>query len=351
MWARLSGTSLVAVFAVMAANLSPAGAESVKIALLLPCPTCADRFEQKDRPLFLREIAALDPSAVVMVSDADGDPRKQLAQAEAALTQGATVLVVIPRESRATAAIVEAAHREHASVIAYDGMILGALPEAYVSFDNDKVGALQAQYAVDHSPPGASIAVINGDQTCDPCRAFKRGAHAVLDPLVAAGKIKIPYETDTKDWLASNAQRETEQALTLTGDHLDAIVAANDTLAQGVIAALAERDLAGKVLVTGQDASDAAVRHILEGTQTMTVYKPLALEAAAAARGALKLARHEDIGSVFPGRVSNDRGEIPSLLLAPIAVDRANLAATIIHDGYTRKEDVCKGPAEAHCDF
>jgi D-xylose transport system substrate-binding protein len=91
--------------------------------------------------------------------------------------------------------------------------------------------------------------------------------------------------------------------------------------------------------------------HILEGAQTMTVYKPLALEAAAAAKGALDLARGDDITSVFPDKVRNDRGEVPSLLLTPVVVDRSNIAATVIRDGYTRRENVCKGAAEAHCDF
>ncbi len=342
---------LLAMISVATISRPCSAGEPIKIALLLPCTLCADRFEQKDRPLFEQAVKELDPSAIVIVTNAEGEPSKQLAQAEAALAQGANVLIEIPIESRAAAAVVEAAHREKVPVVAYDGIVVGALPDAYVSFDNEKVGALQAQYAVDHSPVGASIAIINGDQYCDPCRAFKRGTHAVVDPLAAAGKIKVPYETDTKDWLAANAQRETEQALTVTNDRIDAVVAANDTLAQGVIAALTERGLAGKVVVTGQDASDAAIAHILEGAQTMTVYKPLALEAAAAAKAALKLARREDLGSSFAERVRNDIGEVPSILLTPIAVDRSNIAATVIRDGFTRREDVCKGLAAAHCNF
>jgi D-xylose transport system substrate-binding protein len=350
MWNRLTGLLMVTMSVVMTSSHCLAQ-EGAKIALLLPCSLCADRFEQKDRPLFIRAVATLDPSATVMVSNAEGEPSKQLAQAEAALASGVDVLVLIPTQDVATAAIVEAAHREKVPVIAYDGMVMGALPDAYVSFDNEKVGALQAQYAVDHTPAGAAIAVLNGDQSCDPCTAFKRGVHAVLDPLVAAGKITVSYETDVKDWLAANAQRATEQALTATNDRLDAIIAANDTLAQGVIAALIGRNLEGKILVTGQDATDAAVRHILEGTQTMTIYKSLALEATGAAKAALKLAHHEDVSSIFSARVRNDRGDVPSLILVPLVVDRSNIAATVIKDGYTQKEDVCKGLAASRCDF
>jgi D-xylose transport system substrate-binding protein len=330
---------------------APAAAQRIRIAFLLPCPKCADRFEQKDRPYFLAAVAALDPSIDVIVTDAEGDTGRQLAQAEAALAQGAKVIVVIPIEDTAAAPIVELAHRERVPVLAYDGMVRGALPDGYVSFDNQKVGELQARYAVDHIATGGRVALINGDQVCEPCRAFKRGAHIVLDPLVAAGRIRLVYEADTKNWLASNAQREVEQALTATNDQIDAIVAANDTLAQGAIAALGGRRLAGKVIVTGQDASDAAIRHILAGEQTMTVFKNLREEAAAAARGAVLLARGGDIGSVFPASVANDRGEIPSLLLTPVAVDKANIAETVIKAGYTRKQDVCQGALAEKCDF
>jgi D-xylose transport system substrate-binding protein len=330
---------------------APANADGIKLALLLPCPKCADRFEQKDRPYFVDAVAGIDPSVQVIVSDAEGDTGRQLAQAEAALAQGVKVLVVIPIEDTAAAPIVDMAHREKVPVLAYDGMIRGALPDAYVSFDNQRVGELQARYVVDHVAQGGRVALINGDQVCEPCKAFKRGAHDVLDPLVATGRIKLVYEADTKNWLAANAQREVEQALTATNDEIDAIVAANDTLAQGAIAALRGRRLAGKVIVTGQDASDAAIRHILAGEQTMTVYKALRLQAAAAAKAAVLLAKGGDIALLFPVRVANDKGEVPSLLLTPVAVDRSNIAETVIKDGYTRREDVCQGAVAENCDF
>ena len=323
------------LFANLAAQAGDA--KTITIGFLLPCTKCADRFEQKDRSFFIDSVAKIDPSIKVIVTNAEGDTARQLAQGEAALARGDSVLVVIPIEERPAAAIVDMAHRQHTPVLAYDGMIKGALPDAYISFDNRrKFGELQAQYAVDHIPPGGSIALINGDQTCDPCRAFKRGAHAVLDPLAAAGKIKLVYEADAKDWLASNAQREVEQALTATDDRIDAIVAANDTLAQGVIAALKARKLNGMVVVTGQDASNAAIEHILLGDQTMTVYKDLRAQAAAAAKGAVALAKGEDIASLFPRLVANDKGEIAELLLAPVVVERSDVAETVIRSSLER---------------
>jgi D-xylose transport system substrate-binding protein len=317
----------------------------------MPCTKCADRWETKDRPFFIEAVKKLDPSIEVLAVNAEGDPGRQLQQGEAALTQGVKVIVVNTIQEGTAAPIVRAAQKEGVKVIAYDGLIKGVIPDGYVSFNNEQVGELQAQYLVDHLPAGAKIAIINGDQVCDACRAFKTGAHKVLDPLAAAGKIKIVYEADTKDWLAENAQREVEQALTANNDQIDGIVAANDTLAQGAIAALKGRQLIGKVLVTGQDASDAAVSHILRGEQAMTVYKALQQQAQAAAEGAVALAKGQPVDQIFNTKVSTDAGDVPSLLLKPTVVDISSIGDTVIKDGFTKKEDVCKDvPADA-CNF
>jgi len=326
-------------------------ADPIKIAFLMPCTKCADRWETKDRPFFIDYVKQIDPSIEVLAVNAEGDGNRQISQGEAALTQGVKVIVVNTIQEGTAAPIVRAAQKEGVKVIAYDGLIKGVVPEGYVSFDNQQVGVLQAQYLVDHLPEGARIAIINGDQVCDACRAFKIGAHKVLDPLVAAGKINVVYESDTKDWLAANAQRSVEQALTANNDQIDGIVAANDTLAQGAIAALKARQLNGKVLVTGQDASDAAISHILEGDQAMTVYKALQAQAKAAAEGAVALAKGEDASAIFNQKVTTDAGEVPSLLLKPTVVDKSNVGDTVIKDGFTKKEAVCKGAAAAACTF
>ena len=182
-------------------------------------------------------------------------------------------------------------------------------------------------------------------------QGFKVGAHKVLDPLAEAGKIEIVYEAEAKGWLAENAQRAIEQALTATENGIDGVVAANDTLAQGVIAALRGADMHGKVLVTGQDASDAAIVNILNGLQTMTVYKSLQEQAGAAARGAVALAKGEDVSEIFPEVVTTDSGDVPALLLQPTVVDVSNIGDTVIKDGFTKREDVCTGTAAQACTF
>jgi D-xylose transport system substrate-binding protein len=341
----------IGLAAVVGAN-QPAAADPIKIAFLMPCTKCADRWETKDRPFFIDAVKALDPTIEVLAVNAEGDGSRQIQQGEAALTQGVKVIVVNTIQEGTAAPIVREAQKEHVPVIAYDGLIKGVVPEGYVSFNNEQVGEIQAQYIVDHLPAGATnVAVINGDQVCDACRAFKIGAHKILDPLVASGKLKIVYEADTKDWLADNAQREMEQALTATNDKIDGVVAANDTLAQGVIAALKARQLNGKVLVTGQDASDAAITHILEGDQSMSVYKALQAEATAAAQGAVALAKGQPVDKIFDTKVHTDAGDVPSLLLKPAIVEKSNIAETVIKDGFTKKENVCKGAAASACDF
>ena len=150
---------------------------------------------------------------------------------------------------------------------------------------------MQAQFVVDHVPQGANVVLINGEQFCDACRAFKRGSHAVLDEAVKSGRIKLVFEGEAKGWIPANAQALMEQALTLTDNQVAGVVAANDGLAQGVIAALTNVGLNGKVIVTGQDATDAGLTNILAGDQTMTVYKALQQQAGAAAKAAVALAK------------------------------------------------------------
>ena len=293
----------------------------------------------------------MDPSIEVIALNAQGDGNRQIAQGESVLAQGVEVIVINTIGETTAVPIVRQAQMESVPVIAYDGLILGVVTEGFVTFNNEYVGVLQAQYLVDNLPEGARIVIVNGEQFCAACRAFKVGAHKVLDPLVAEGKINTVHEAEAKGWLAANAQRAVEQALTASNDMIDGVLAANDTLAQGAIAALKGANLDGKVLVTGQDASDAAITNILKGEQTMTVYKSLQEQAGAAAQGAVALARGEDVSAIFPNAVSTEMGDQPALLLEPTVVDISNIAETVIKDGFTQRENVCKGAAAEACTF
>lgn len=332
-----------------AAGASGGGSEHHVYAFLMPCSTCADRFENQDKPLFEAAIQKIDPGAVVIATNAQGDSAAQISQTEAAISNGADVIVVSPLDESAGSAISAKAEAAGIPVVSYDGLLTGAPIDYYVSFDNEKVGEFQGQYLADNLKPGASVVMINGDQTIAPGRDFKAGAHAALDPLFDSGQLKLAYESDTAQFDPAKAQASMEQALTKLGDQADAVLVPNDGIAGGVINALAARNLVGKVLVTGQDATDAGLQRIVLGQQSMTVYKALKDEAEAAAAAAFALAEGDDVSSLATGSTDNGAGEVPTQLLAPVAVTLDNMASTVFADGFTTADKVCTGEAAGKC--
>jgi D-xylose transport system substrate-binding protein len=347
---------LIAVLALAGCGSSGAGsgtssAKQLKIAFLMPCSTCADRFEHQDKPDFIAAVHAIDPNIQVIANNAEGSDATQLSQTEAALTNGANVIVISPLDEATGAAVVAKASANTVPVVSYDGLLTGAKTDFYISFPNEQVGQLQAQYLADQLKPGSTIVMINGDQTSAPGRQFKAGAHQVLDPLFASGKFKLGYEADTKQFTPATAQTEMEQALTKLNDQADGVLVANDGMAGGVVTALTERHLNGKALVTGQDSTDAGLQRILVGDQSMTVYKPIKQEAAAAAKIAVDLAKGNNSAAtaLATATVNNGVGNVPSVLLTPVVVTKDNIFSTVIADGYTTKSNICVGAAAGQC--
>jgi D-xylose transport system substrate-binding protein len=321
------------------------------IAFLMPCSTCADRFEQQDKPDFIAAVHAIDPTINVIANNAQGDTSTQISQAEAALTNGANAIVISPLDEATGAAIVAKASAQNVPVLSYDGLITGAKADFYVSFDNERVGELQAQYLADHVKAGGAIVMINGSQDIAPGRQFKAGAHKILDPLFQSGKLKLGFEGDAQQFLPANGQRLMEQALTKLNDQVDGVLVANDGLAGAVITALTERHLNGKVLVTGQDASDAGLQRILVGDQSMTVYKAIKQEATTAAKVAVAWAKGQtaQVKSLATTTVNNGTTNVPSVLLTPVVVTADNIFSTVIADGFTTKARICTGAAASKC--
>jgi D-xylose transport system substrate-binding protein len=171
-------------------------------------------------------------------------------------------------------------------------------------------------------------------------RLFHDGQMNVLKPAVERGDIKIVADHWSREWLASEAQKNTENALTQVNNDIVAVVAANDGTAGGVISALEEQQLTGKVLVSGQDAELAAVQRIVEGKQTMTVYKPIAPLASRAAEVAIAFARRQPVQTTVV--VNNGAKDVPSILLDVVPVDRENVVETVVKGGYHKLEDVFK---------
>jgi D-xylose transport system substrate-binding protein len=314
---------------------------SGKIALLLPDTTSSARYETQDKPDFTAQVQKLDSSAKVEYQNAQGDSSTQQQQAEAAITNGAKVLVIDPVDSQAAATIVTAAHRSGVKVISYDRLITKAPVDYYVSFNNEEVGKLQGQFIADHTKQGGTVVMIDGAQTDNNALLFAKGAHEILDPLVKQGKFKIGYETYTPNWDPANGLREMEQALTKLNNHVDAVLSANDGLAGSIIQALNAQSLAGKVPVTGQDATDAGLHDIMQGKQSMTVYKAVPQEAVVAAQLSVDLLQGKTPGSdVVNSTTDNGSGNVPSVLLKPVVVTKDNIQDTVIKDGFTTMDKI-----------
>jgi D-xylose transport system substrate-binding protein len=340
----------VGVAAGVSSAKTAAGHVSAKIAFVMPCSTCASRFEQQDKPDFIKAVKKLDPSIKVIATNAQGSDAKQISLVEDALANGAKVIVVSPLDTATGVAIVSKAAKQHVPVIAYDGLLTGAKIDFYVSFDNKKVGQLQGQYLVKHLAKGATVALINGDQTSAPGVQFKQGALSVLNPAFKSGKLKLGYSADTKLWDPSLAQTEMQQALTKLNNNVQGVLSPNDGIAGGVIAALKSQKLDGKVLTTGQDATTQGLQYILQGEQSMTVFKPIVQESAVAAKVAVGFAKGDmNAGKkVARTHVANGAGKVPSVLLQPIVVTKSNVGI-VVKDGGATWKDICKGISVPAC--
>ena len=294
---------------------------------------------QRDRDMFVARCREL--GARVLVQAANNNEVVQNAQAENLLTQGVDVLVVAPHNSKTAATIVESAHRSGVPVIAYDRLINDSDLDLYISFDNERVGELQAGYAVQRAPRGRYV-LIGGSPADNNALLYHKGQMNVLKPRVDRREIEIVTDQYAADWQPVEALKIMENALTRSDNRVDAVVAANDGLAGGAIQALAEQGLAGKVVVTGQDAELSACQRVVAGTQSMTIYKPIRKLARKAAEIAVAMARKQPIGTVAD-RLDNGFKQVPSLLIEPVAVDRNNLASTVIADGFHPLDQIYAG--------
>ena len=291
---------------------------------------------QRDKALVEKRCKEVGAECEIQV--ANGDDAVQTKQCDNLLTKGVDVLIVAPHNGQIAASIVEAAHRQGVPVISYDRLIRNADVDLYVSHQVVKIGQMQAQYALDHVSKGNYV-LIGGSQTDNNALLLVEGQMNVLQPAVDRGDIKIVTKQFAREWLASEALRITEDALTKNNNDIKAIVASNDGTAGGAISALPPQ-LVGKILVTGQDAALDAVQRIVEGKQTMTIYKPIVPLANSAVDSAIKLARGEKLEA--KDKVNNGKLDVPSILQEPVVLDKSNVMQTVIKDGYHKVEDVYK---------
>lgn len=291
---------------------------------------------QQDRDTFTA--AAEKLGAKVIVQSANSDDTRQVRDVESLISRGVDVLVIVPHNGAAMTRAVKSANEAKIPVISYDRLILNANVDYYLSFDNVKVGEAQANYVASHLPADrpARLVRIYGAPTDNNAKLFKQGQDAVIEPLVKAGKVQVIHEDWALDWKPDVAKKIMNAAVTKNGRNIDAVLVTNDGTAGGAIQSLLEEGLAGKVIVTGQDADLAACQRILRGTQSMTIYKPLKKLATLAAEVAVQVAKGEHPKTT--SEIDNGAKKVPAIFENVIAVDKDNLQSTVVADGFHKAE-------------
>jgi D-xylose transport system substrate-binding protein len=332
-----------------ASGTTSSGGTSGTVALLLPESKTA-RYESSDRPLFEQKLRELCPDCRIIYSNADQDAAKQQSQAEAAITNGARVLVLDPVDGKAAASIVTRAKQSDIGVIAYDRPIENSDVDYLITFDNRQVGRLQATALVDKLRADGTrgdLVMINGAPTDPNAAQFKAGAHSVLD----GSGYRIAKEYDTPDWSPDRAQTEMDQAITALGDDgFVGVYAANDGTAGGAIAAMRAAGVdPNSRPTTGQDAELAGIQRIVAGDQYMTVYKTYKEEAGQAAQLAVDLLNGNTDSSLVNRQIDNGMKDVPSVILTPVSVTQDNIRDTVVRDGLWTVDQICTPAYAAAC--
>ncbi len=292
----------------------------------------------QDRDFMIERAQANSASVTTFV--ADSNDQTQISQIENLIAQKVSVLIIVPHDAKALAPTIAEAHSAGIKVIAYDRLILNSDLDMYVSFDSTKVGQYEASNVMDAVPKTVTVPnvmLVGGSPTDNNALLVHTGAMSILQPLVTAGKAKIVFDQYSADWNPDIAYANVKQYLA-GGSRVDAIIAANDGTASGVVKALQEKGLAGKIPVSGQDAELPAVQRLVAGTQTVTVYKPIKALAYKAVDIALAFAKGQT--PTTTGKINNDQKDVLAYLLNPVAVTKDNINSTVIKDGFLSSKDV-----------
>ena len=277
------------------------------------------------------EARAKQLGADVISSDAGGDDELQFKQVQDMIKSGIKVLVLLPHDTSKASRMVDAAKSANVKVLSYDRLVQNSDVDLYVSFDRVEIGRMQAEYLVKHAPKGNYV-IIAGSPNDEGAKTLHDAQIKVLQPYIERGEIKVIADAYTKDWLPSEAYLAMLKAIDSAQGKITAVLASNDGLASGAIQALRERDLAGKVAISGQDADLAAIICIAQGTRTMTDYKLVTNEAARAAEEAVRLAKGETTHA--DGTTSNGKLKVPTIMLKPVVVTKDNIKTTVVKDGF-----------------
>lgn len=350
----LSPADLTSDFSAMAELESVAKAGKGNIAVLLPDTQSSARYVSFDAPYLTRafEAAGLSTSDF-SVQNAQGSSSTMQTQADAAITNGASVLVIDALDSGSGAAIEQNAKSKGVATIDYDRLTLNGSSSYYVSFDNEVVGEDIGKGLVDcvsaWNVQNPQVLEMDGDPTDNNATLFANGYNSVLKPKFDNGDyVKVGEPAGT--WDSQQALTNFQQQFT-AHPNINAVVTANDTLANSVISVLKTNQIPAKTIpTTGQDATLVGLQNILAGYQCMTMYKPIYQEAQAAAAVALFVrAGQTPPKSLVNGSQNNEQTDVPSVLLTPVTVTTANMNDTVVKDKFVSPSDLCAGSFAAAC--
>jgi len=334
-----------------AVGASPARARPV---IGLSFDTLKEERWQRDRAAFIGRAHELGAEVIDLA--ANSNDTQQMRDVESLITSRVSMLVIVAHNGAAMAKAVGLAHAASIPVIAYDRLIPDCDLDFYITFDAVKVGALQAQYLVDHlpTPRRGHIVRLHGAKTDHNAHLMKQGQDRILEPLIKSGDLVVSHEDWVDEWKPEAAKRIVNAALSRAAapagseSAITGILAPNDGTAGGAIQALLEEGLVGPaavghapMVVTGQDAELAACQRVVAGTQTMTVYKPLHRLAGRAAEVAVAMAKGRPV--VASGEMDNGRIKVPSIFVDVVAVDRQNILDTVVKDGFHRESSLRPG--------
>ncbi len=328
------------------------GSGGATVGVILPDTKSSARWESQDRPLLQKALTAAGLKPIIQ--NAQGDTTKFSAIADQMISQGAKVILMANLSSESGVAVQKKAEQAGVVTIDYDRLTLGGSAKYYVSFDNTKVGELQGQGLADclGSKPKAQVIQIDGSPTDNNATLFKQGALKVLQPKYDSGAFVLKGDQAIADWDNQLGGKTFEQLLTANGGKVDGVLAANDGLAGAIITVLQKNKLNGTTCVTGQDATPAGLQAILRGDQTMTVYKDVSKEAAAAAELAIDLAKGDtakaDALATAKADDATGKRKVPSVLLTPESITKKNVK-TVIDGGSVTAAEVCTGDVAAAC--
>ncbi len=298
-----------------------------------------ERWAKWDEPAIQAALKAA--GAEYISNDAASSAEKQASNVENLVSQGAKVVIILAQDGTAIKPAVTAAIDAGAAVIAYDRLIED--PKAvYITFDNVEVGRMQAREVFKAMPEGNYV-FIKGNQADANADFLRGGQQEILQAATDSGAIKNVGESYTDNWDPAVAQTNMEQFLTANNNDVDAVVASNDGMAGGVIAALAAQGLDGKVPVSGQDGDAAALNRVALGTQTVDVWKDARELGKAAGEAAAQLCVDKDISKVGSTIIFKSPGgnDMTSILLTPIPITKDNLSV-VLDAGWITKDVLCK---------